>query len=103
MYTQAPERISVCSYCPLEEECSMRVSLGLWLCCETPDYADLERLKTTGGLNNERVRTEVDKALDERGNRKVLEEAISQSAPQIYQSIIAGNERQKSIGIRVDG
>ncbi len=95
-------RLSVCGYCPLEEECNMRVSLGLWLCCETPDFADLERLQTSGGLNNERVREAVDASLGKRGNRKVLEKAISESAPKIYQSIIEGTERQKSIGIRVD-
>jgi DNA-directed RNA polymerase subunit RPC12/RpoP len=95
-------RTSVCTYCPLEEKCSMRVSLGLWLCCETPDFADLERLQISGGLNNERVREAVDASLDGRGSRKILEAAISESAPEIYQGIIEGIEGQKSIGIRVD-
>ncbi|MDD1777637.1 MAG: hypothetical protein LUQ65_05655 [Candidatus Helarchaeota archaeon] len=94
------EHYTVCYYCPFEKECTIRVKLGLWIRCETPDIADLERLKFTGGLNDERIRAEVDKALAKRGDRKVLEEAIKQGAPKIYKDVIDGEERQMSLGVR---
>lgn len=90
----------VCHYCPFEMNCTMRVQLGIWIRCETPDIADLERLKFTGGLDDERVRKAVDEALVFRGCRKVLEEAIEQSAPKIYQGSIKGRQRKISVGIR---
>ena len=92
-----------CHYCPQNEECIVRVAFGIWVRCETPDFADLERLKITGGLNDERVRAELAASLVGRGSRKVLEEAISQSTQKIYQSGFEGFEGQISVGIRVDG
>ena len=94
---------AACHSCPQNYDCTVRVAIGLWVRCETPDYADLERLKVSGGLNDERVLAELDKCLEQRGQRKILEEAISKSAPQIYQGDIEGFEGQISIGLRVDG
>ena len=93
---------TVCYYCPLEMDCTMRVQLGIWVRCETPDIADLERLKFTGGLDDERVRKAVDEALVFRGCRKVLEEAIEQSTSKIYQGGVKGRQRKISVGIRDD-
>jgi hypothetical protein len=87
---------SVCERCPFEMECTMRVQLGIWIRCETPDIADLERLKFTGGLGDERLRAELEKALAGCGNRQVLEEAISQSAPKVYQGYAEGRERERA-------
>ena len=81
---------SVCERCPFEMECTMRVQLGIWIRCETPDIADLERLKFIGGLDDERIRAELEKTLAGRGNRQVLETAISQGAPKAYQSYLEG-------------
>jgi hypothetical protein len=91
---------SACYYCPFEQDCTRRVQLGIWIRCETPDIADLERLRFTGGLNNDRVRAEVEKALANCGNRQVLEKEISQSTPKVYQDVVEGKERQISVGIR---
>jgi hypothetical protein len=92
---------SVCYECPFELDCTARVQLGLWLRCETPDIADLERLKFAGGLDNEEIRREVDKALAQRGDRKILEKKISQSATKIYQNAFNGKQGQMPIGIRI--
>ena len=85
-----------CHHCPFEMDCTARVQLGLWVRCETPDIGDLERLKFTGGLDEEKVRTEVDASLAGRGSRKVLEEAVSQGAQAIYQSYSRGRQRQRT-------
>ena len=79
-----------CNYCPFELDCTARVQLGLWIRCETPDIADLERLRFMGGLYDEDVRRELEKALEKSGNRKILEEAVSNGASKIYQSCIEG-------------
>jgi hypothetical protein len=81
---------SICEHCPFEMECTMRVQLGIWIRCETPDIADLERLKFMGGLDDERIRAELEKALDGSGDRKVLEKTISQGAPKAYKSYLEG-------------
>jgi hypothetical protein len=93
---------SACYDCPFELDCTARVQLGLWVRCETPDIADLERLNYAGGLNDDKVRAEVHKALEQRGERKILETAVSQSAQKIYQSYINGEQREMPIGIRTN-
>jgi hypothetical protein len=91
---------SACHNCPFELDCTARVQLGLWVRCETPDIADLERLKFAGELDDERIRTELENMLGKRGQRKILEEAISQSAQKIYQSYSSGKQGKIPIGIR---
>jgi hypothetical protein len=90
---------SACYDCPFELDCTARVQLGLWIRCETPDIADLERLKYAGGLNDE-VRRELENILVGRGDRKILETAVSQSAQKIYQSYLDGIQGEMPIGIR---
>ena len=85
---------NICDMCPFLEECEARVALGIWVRCETPDIADLERLQATGGLCDETIRTEVDIALAGGGHRKVLEEALGKSAQEIYQGYSAGGAGQ---------
>jgi len=91
---------SVCYDCPFVIDCTARVQLGLWLRCETPDIADLERLNFAGGLDDEGVRRELESTMVGRGDRKVLEKAVSQSASKIYQSCAEGGERKIPIQIR---
>lgn len=81
-----------CLACVFEIECSERVHLGIWVRCETPDIADLERLRSNGGLNDERIRSMVEATLAGKGQRKILEEAISQSTQALYQSFIEGRQ-----------
>lgn len=88
------ERNSACVFCPFEMDCMMRVQLGMWLRCETPDIADLERLRLTGGFDNENLRTLVEIALGGRGNRQVLEKAVSEGTKKVYQSCITGRQRE---------
>lgn len=85
---------SICYYCPFEMDCTLRVQVGIWVRCETPDIGDLERLQFSGGLNDEKVRAELEKAMAHRGNRKILETAISQSTPKVYQDVIKRMQRQ---------
>jgi hypothetical protein len=89
-----------CYNCQFEPDCSARVQLGVWVRCENPDVADLERLRYSGGLDDEEVRTELDKSLARRGNRKVLEKAVSKSAQKIYQMLIEGSKRQAAYRFR---
>ena len=91
---------SACHECPFELDCTARVQLGLWIRCESPDIADLERLKFAGGLYDEDVRRELEKALGKRGDRKVLEEAVSKGAQKVYQGCIDGKKGQMPIQIR---
>jgi hypothetical protein len=93
------ENNNCCSCCPFEMECTMRVQLGVWIICETPDIADLERLKFTGGLNDENILSEVDNALIGKGNRKLLEEAITRNVPKLYQ---VNSKKQIPIDLRDD-
>ena len=91
---------SVCYDCPFVIDCTARVQLGLWLRCETPDIADLERLNFAGGLDDEGVRRELESTMVGRGDRKVLEKAVSQSASKIYQECVNGTKGKIPIQIR---
>lgn len=97
--TANAEGRGICHKCIFETECKVRVQLGIWLRCETPDIADLERLKARGGLNNEKVRDELDGALAGRGHRTVLETEISQSAQTLYQNATPWFERKESVSL----
>jgi len=99
--TRHDSNSSVCYDCPFVIDCTARVQLGLWLRCETPDIADLERLNFAGGLDDEEVRRELEASLVGRGDRKVLEKTVSQSASKIYQSYIEGGQGEMPIGIRI--
>jgi len=99
--TRHDSNSSVCYDCPFVIDCTARVQLGLWLRCETPDIADLERLNFAGGLDDEGVRRELEASLVGRGDRKVLEKTVSQSASKIYQSYIEGGQGEMPIGIRI--
>jgi len=78
------ESQNICNDCNYFDECNARVALGLWLRCETPDIADLERLYILVGTENNIIRNEIDMALDGHGNRLILETEISKYVMKIY-------------------
>lgn len=99
-YKQRPEmEASACKFCPFEYECVMRVHLGIWVICETPDYGDLERLKRNSDIYDDSLLERVELSLAQKCNRKELEKAISRNAPEVYKEIIDGKIHQMAIGI----
>lgn len=77
-----------CLVCQFQADCTARIGVGAWVRCETPDIADLERLVFTGGLDDAATRSALENALAGKGNRQVLETAVSKSAATLYQRSI---------------
>lgn len=90
----ARSKENICSECSFEIECSERVQLGIWVRCETPDIADIERLRAIGEIDSEDMRNELDATLSGTGNRQMLEKAISQGTQEIYMSYLEGKHER---------
>jgi hypothetical protein len=67
-----------CMSCRFQVDCIARAFVGIWVRCEMPDRADIERLNSIGGFD-----AQVE-------DRSILEKKVSQEAAKIYQMRING-------------
>jgi hypothetical protein len=73
------EADSACEACQFELDCVDRISVGAWVRCETPDVSDVQRLLDMEELDDPTTRSALEDALACRGNRPLLEAAVSKS------------------------